>query len=153
MNPIQDLAFAYHDAMFNQFSDIVYRDRDWDKYHKWQDTLSKKELSDAYIQERASGISMHEQSLITKRKRPTDYETSVIAMFPQSWGNTALGFGGIGGCACTTAYSIVIECNGEYAVYFGSRFAYLVKGSKQAFFDDIRLMTLASVSDAKTKYA
>lgn len=128
MNPINDLAFAYHDAMFNRFSDIVYQDR-------------------------ASGISMHDQSLVTKRKRPTNHETSVTAMFPQSWGSTALGFGGIGGSSYTTAYSIVIECNGEYAVYFGSGFAYLVKGTKEAFFDDIRRMTLASVSDAKTKYA
>jgi hypothetical protein len=153
MNPIQDLAFAYHDAMFNRFSDIVYQDRDWKKYHKWRDAQSKEEFADAYKNERASGITMHQESLVTKHKRPTEYETNLIAMFPQTWSSTALGFGGIGGQAFTPAYSIVIECNGEYAVYFGSQFAYLVKSRNQAFFDDIRTMQLAPVSASKKKYA
>jgi len=153
MNPIQDLAFAYHDAMFNRFSDIVYQDRDWNKYRKWRDAQSKEELADAYKTERASGITMHQESLVTKHKRPTTYETKLAAMFQQTWSSGALGFGGIAGQAVTPAYSIVIECNGEYAVYFGSQFAYLVKGSKQAFFDDIRAMQLAPVSVSKKKYA
>lgn len=152
MNPIEDLAFAYHDAMFNRFSDIVYQDRDWSKYRKWREALTKEEFADAYKTERATGIH-HRDSLVTKHKRPTYHETTLTVMFPQTWSSTALGFGGIGGQAITQAYSIVIECNGEYAVYFGSQFAYLVKGSKQAFFEDIRNMQLASVMHAATRYA
>ena len=153
MNPIQDLAFAYHDAMFNRFSDIVYQDRDWDKYHKWRDKLKKEEFASAYLAERETGITMHQESLVTKRRKPTSHETSLMVMFPQTWSSTALGFGGIGGQAITPSYSIVIECVGEYAVYFGSRFAYLVKGTKKAFFEDIAAMNLASVKDAETRYA
>jgi hypothetical protein len=152
-NPIQDLAFAYHDAMFNRFSDIVYQDRDWDKYYKWRDKLKKEELANAYKSERETGATMHQESLVTKKRKPTEHETSVTAMFLQTWGSTALGFGGAGGKAITSAYSIVIECNGEYAVYFGSQFAYLVKGSKQAFFADIEVMQLESVKEAVTRYA
>lgn len=49
-------------------------------------------------------------------------------MFPQTWGSTALGFGGVGGQAITGAYTVIVECHrtGNRAVYFGGRFAYLV---------------------------
>lgn len=59
-------------------------------------------------------------------RRPFYYELHVEAMFPQMWGSTALGFGGAGGQAMTTAYTIVIGCNHNYhyCVYFGGSFAY-----------------------------
>lgn len=59
-------------------------------------------------------------------RRPYYYELHVEAMFPQMWGSTALGFGGAGGQAMTTAYTIVIGCdyNYHYCVYFGGQFAY-----------------------------
>lgn len=136
-NPIQDLAFAYHDAMFNRFDDIVYQDRDWTKYNE----------------DRRSSIAATQESMVTKRRKPTSHETTLTVMFPQMWGSTALGFGGGGGNAITMAYSIVIECQGDYAVYFGSKFAYLVRGSKRALFLDIEVMQLASVIDAATRYA
>ena len=44
--------------------------------------------------------------------------------FPQLWGSTALGFGGPGGAAMTTAQSYAVEFSGRVFVYFGSRFAY-----------------------------
>ena len=47
--------------------------------------------------------------------------------FPQVWGSTALGFGGIGGQALTTAQTYVILAQGSIYVYFGSRFAYEIK--------------------------
>lgn len=47
--------------------------------------------------------------------------------FPQTWGSTALGFGGIGGAAMTTAQTYVVLANGSVFVYFGSRFAYEIK--------------------------
>lgn len=48
--------------------------------------------------------------------------------FPQTWGSTALGFGGIGGQAITTAQTYVVLANGAIYVYFGSRFAYVITG-------------------------
>ena len=47
--------------------------------------------------------------------------------FPQTWGSTALGFGGIGGSAMTTAQTYVVTVQGRVLVYFGSRFAYEIK--------------------------
>lgn len=47
--------------------------------------------------------------------------------FPQTWGSTALGFGGIGGCAMTTAQTYVVTVQGRVLVYFGPRFAYEIK--------------------------
>ncbi len=46
--------------------------------------------------------------------------------FPQRWGSTALGFGGIGGQMMTTAQTIVVlaELKREMVVYFDGRFAY-----------------------------
>lgn len=53
--------------------------------------------------------------------------------FPQTWGSTALGFGGIGGAAMTTAQTVVVFTYGapigKAAVYFGGRFAYLVENA------------------------
>jgi len=59
-------------------------------------------------------------------RRPFYYELHVEAMFPQTWGSTALGFGGIGGQTIPPAYTIIIGCdfNHHYCVYFGGRFAY-----------------------------
>ena len=36
-------------------------------------------------------------------------EFEIIDLFSQDWGSTALGFGGIGGCAITSAYTTIIE--------------------------------------------
>ena len=47
--------------------------------------------------------------------------------FEQTWGSTALGFGGIGGQALTRARTYVFvpnTCNQKCFVYFGGRFAY-----------------------------
>lgn len=49
--------------------------------------------------------------------------------FPQMWGSTALGFGGIGGAAMTTAQTYVVFTYESVFVYFGSRFAYELKGA------------------------
>lgn len=47
--------------------------------------------------------------------------------FEQVWGSTALGFGGVGGQAMTSARTYVfvpMECNQKCFVYFAGRFAY-----------------------------
>jgi len=63
----------------------------------------------------------------------------LIAMFPQMWGSTALGFGGMGGAAMTTAYTIVMgtDYSRLYSVYFNGRYAYCAELTN-AFVADLR---------------
>ncbi len=85
----------------------------------------------------------------TETRRPTAYEITVVAMFPQQWSSTALGFGGIGGQAFTTAYTVVL-CGpmGDHLVYFGGRFAYRVARPNAQFFEDIASSDMADVRSA-----
>ena len=66
------------------------------------------------------------------------YDTKIYS-FPQTWGDTALGFDGYGGQAITTAQTTVImvdaECN-YAAVFFGGKFAYSVENMNEAFIKD-----------------
>ena len=68
--------------------------------------------------------------------------------FEQLWSSTALGFGGIGGQAMTTARTYVfvpVNHNQKCFVYFGGRFAYAVNYSK-TFMEDVLNGKMASVS-------
>lgn len=78
-------------------------------------------------------------------KRPTESECN-ITMFTQVWGSTALGFGGVGGQAITSAYTVVIggPC-GDFCVYFAGRFAYRIERPNARFLNDISICSLQSV--------
>ena len=104
-NPLTDLHDAMAHAEYVGFSDIEYETRDWEEYRKTQKDVR-----------------------ISARRRPTTRDLGAYAMFPQTWGSTALGHGGVGGSAMTTAYTIVLECYAtqEFLVYFGGRFCYAV---------------------------
>jgi hypothetical protein len=152
-SPIEPLAKAYYDAMHNQFDKVEYFSRDWEKYNDWKvknfDPLTREEKLELYNKERDSGIPMGPEDIhIKKIKNPDVSEVTVYAMFPQMWGSTALGFGGIGGAAMTTEYTIVLNCYSTFAVYYGGQFAYIVKNPTQTFFDDINRQ---SISDVKHK--
>lgn len=75
-------------------------------------------------------------------------------MFPQTWSSTALGFGGIGGQAITTAYTTVFH--GTYydihAVFFSNQLAYIVKKSNEAFNADLLTRNMADVGKAVIRY-
>lgn len=60
-------------------------------------------------------------------------------MFPQTWGSTAFGFGGVGGQAMTTAYTTVVhEAVSNYAgVFFGNSLAYTIHDPNQEFWNDV----------------
>ena len=80
------------------------------------------------------------------------HELDVWAMFVQTWGSTALGLGGIGGQAMTSAYTVIIFSpdTSTYCVYFGGRFAYSLDSSKDnmdKFDEDVRRRNIASVAD------
>jgi len=86
----------------------------------------------------------------TVRREPTERDFEIMAMFPQQWGSTALGFDDIGGAAMTTAYTIVVRGSqgGEILVYFDDRFAYRISRPGEAFWNDVAARNLAAVSDA-----
>ena len=68
--------------------------------------------------------------------------------FEQVWGSTALGFGGIGGQAMTSARTYVfipITCNQKCFVYFAGRFAYAVDYSEK-FMGDVIAGNMKSVA-------
>ena len=74
--------------------------------------------------------------------------------FDQTWGSTALGFGGYGGQTITQARTYVIEFN-EYPkalLYFGGRFAYEVDltsdSTSRKFREDIRNGRVVSVRES-----
>ena len=104
-NPISTLAEVIAHAKYVGFSDIEYEDRDWQHY---RDTGEHK------------GVS--------KTRRPTERDFEVFAMFTQTWGSTALGHGGMGASAMTTAYTTVLYCarTREFLVYFGGQYCYTV---------------------------
>lgn len=82
------------------------------------------------------------------KRRPIRSELNIF-VFPQGWGNTALGFdtgNGAAGQAWTSAYTVVVahEC-GVAAVYFGGSFAYLAPLSSDLW-DDIRRHEMRPVS-------
>lgn len=83
----------------------------------------------------------------------------VRAFFPQLWGSTALGFGGIGGASMTTAYTIVIEGpEGSQAVYWHGLHAYNIDPEKQtaeqrdAYAQDLARQALMHVRGAIETY-
>lgn len=85
---------------------------------------------------------------VTRPARASDLE--VYGMFEQSWESTALGFGGIGGSAISSAYTIIIwNSIDTYLVYFNGRWAYGVKEPNKRFFEDIAARNMASVREAR----
>lgn len=127
--PIEDLAKSLAQAQYEGFENIKYFDRDWDLWHK--EKIDKQ---------------------VTKFRRPDMRDIQVVAMFAQTWGSTALGFGGIGGQAITDAYTIILECNGVYRVYFGGRFAYSISKPNANFFEDMRQHKMEAVKEAFALY-
>ena len=104
-NPITDLHDAIAHAQYAGFSDIEYETRDWETY-----------------------CTTKEDVRVPATRRPTTRDFGVYGMWPQTWGSTALGHGGMGGAAMTTAYTIVLECYAtrEFLVYFGGQICYTV---------------------------
>ena len=148
MSHIEPVAAAIYSAMYKDFLEIVYRDRDWEAHRKMMDNMTNDEKK-AY--DLAVRTGQKEQPTIERRRRPNDNDIEIYAIFITTWGSTALGFGGIGGQAMTSAYTIVIECLGEYAVYFNGRFAYLISRPNRLFFEDIAQRRIAMVRDS-SKY-
>lgn len=76
------------------------------------------------------------------------YPDFEMYMFPQTWGDTSLGFGGIGGQAITSAYTTVVIDNtsGWCGVFFDEGLAYTIHNPNENFFEDLKKWSMKSVS-------
>ena len=74
----------------------------------------------------------------------SDYDFTV---FSQSWGDSSLGFGGIGAQMITSAYTVIIifEPTGIAGVYFNGKFAYIVERPNENFYKDLLNREMKSV--------
>jgi len=78
------------------------------------------------------------------------YSDIKVTIFEQTWGSTALGFGGIGGQAMTSAYTTVIwdYTINIWAVYFGNRMAYIILDPNDLFMENVfKSRNVASVAE------
>jgi hypothetical protein len=138
-NPITDLANCIAHAQYVGFSDIEYERMDYDAVRNARTDEEKRASMSATVK---------------ALRRPTTRDFGVYAMFPQTWGSTALGHGGMGGAAMTTAYTIVLECyhTQEFLIYFGSEMCYKVdrrSPNLAVFVEDCRNHCLASKRDSE----
>ena len=92
-------------------------------------------------------LERHTNAVLNHDKNYRNLDAT-MRMFTQSWATTALGFGGIGGCAITEAYTVIVEdyCTGWYSVFFGDGLAYTIQNPNEKFFEDIRKEQMESVS-------
>jgi len=155
-NAVQTLHICLAHAAYVGFRDYNYQDRDWGKYRKWRedvfDRLSQDQKKTLYEQERSTGVHMGPS--VAKTRKHTDYDMTVSAMFTQTWGSGALGFGGVGGQAITTAYVVIVKSNltGEWAVYFGGRLAYVIARPNEVFYVHIHANTMVDANKGKAVY-
>lgn len=122
-NPVESLAQAVYSCLENKdyLPDIAYQ---------WQSPQERRDGKEA----------------ITKYRRPRVEDISVIH-FPQMWGSTALGFGGIGGQAMTSAYTtVIIDAIGNGAVFFNGTHAYTIKDYNEKFDQDCHGQNMAPIS-------
>jgi hypothetical protein len=158
-NPIETLAGCMAHAAYEAFPEYRYKDRNWEKYRVWQDTvfnkLSQEDKKKLYAEERQTGVAMGPADCyVEKLRKHSFYDLTLYNMFPQTWSSTALGFGGIGGQAITSAYVCVIESNliGQYAVYFGGRLAYVIERPNEKFVEDITRQRMVDARLGKATY-
>ena len=119
-SPFDALHEAIGSAIHRDLPAINYEDRDWEAWRK----MSKPDQDNAI---RATSLPRDKKTC-----RPMSDEVEVI-MFPQTWGSTALGYGGIGGCPMTPAYTVIVIHRDCYCVYFGGgRLAYKLELCKMS---------------------
>lgn len=119
-SPFNPLHEAVSAAVHRDLPDINYEDRDWEAWKK--------------LDKDAQGQAMKSNTVprVKKTRRPMSDEVEVV-MFPQTWGSTALGYGGIGGAAMTPAYTVIVTYHNYSCVYFGyGRLAYMIDRNKMS---------------------
>ncbi|MNR71312.1 hypothetical protein D3C71_19270 [compost metagenome] len=108
---LQTLHLALGAAIHRDLPQVHYEQRDWEAEGALRDRVGREEF--ARLQ--AAGQLPPARQRV---RRPSEEEVEVV-MFPQTWGSTALGYGGIGGAAITSAYTVVVLSQELACVYFG----------------------------------
>lgn len=141
-NPVQLLADVTAKANYDKvFPPIEYWSRNFE---------ASKNLSVSEMKELGNHTpETHPHLWIKKERNPTPYDYEIVGFFPQTWGSTALGFGGIGGAAVTTAYTVVIKMGKYFAVFFSNNLAYTIEDPNQQFFEDLASRNMQSVANVK----
>jgi hypothetical protein len=144
-NPIETLAGCMAHAAYEAFPEYKYQDRNWAMHDKWRATLTREEMKTAVAPP---------ECFVEKTRKHTFYDLTVYSMFPQTWSSTALGFGGIGGQAITSAYVCIIESNlvGGHAVYFGGRLAYVINRPNELFIEHLARQRMVDAKLGKATY-
>lgn len=102
------------------------------------------DLPDIEYMHRKPGTNKDGKGWETEKRSRRPHEDDIeVYCFPQTWGSTALGFGGIGGQAMTTAYTTVVLCCDVAAVYFGGRLAYVIKNPTRTLWEDLAAHSMA----------
>lgn len=125
-NPIESMASALYHAVLVDLPEVEYMH---------QTPQDRKDNRDGVL----------------KKRRPYSDEVEVC-QFLQTWGSTALGFGGIGGQAITTAYTTVVvsPLRTVASVYFAGRHAY-TKPFTPEFVKDMAAQHMSDVAKS-SKY-
>lgn len=92
--------------------------------------------------------------LVDNFKKDIQNDDIEVYVFPQVWGSTALGYGGIGGSAMTSSSTIVLHAfyTNIVRVYFGGeKLAYEIHNPAQIFWDDLYKHNVADCHKA-SKY-
>lgn len=102
-----------------------------------------------------TNATLHFQSLLTEQvglgfleKWGADLENYEVISFSQAWSSTALGFGGIGGQAITSAQTTIFTDYNTAYVYIGGGYAYTIEKPSDAFWKDVAYRNIAEVSRA-----
>jgi hypothetical protein len=137
---------ALAQALYKDLPDISYTNRDW---AAWR-ALSKEE------QGVALKLNQVPQVQATRRPREDDVE---VLLFPQTWGSTALGYGGMGGASVTSAYTVVVHDHACWCVYFGEgelayklEYAQMSPEGRQNLRDDIQSHHMMDRQKAHSRY-
>lgn len=147
MSSLMSLHSALAQALLKDLPDIEYQTRDW---VSWNNMDSAQQ---------AVAHKTRTEPSISKSRRPQEHEVEVY-LFPQTWGSTALGYGGMGGSAITDAYTVVVCSHNTACVYFGEgELAYRVRLDElsdqghQTWRDDLGQHRLADRGQHLTRYS
>ena len=152
-HPIEVLSASLHHAAFCALPDLEYEQIDSKALY------SMPAQQRHALQQREREGDTSEMPMRKVVRRPTVSECQVLGLFPQLWGSTALGFGGIGGAAMTYAYTCVVRGpGGAVAVYWSGDLGYVIpetgpsEAQRQAWEDDLLKMRTVSRSEALSRY-
>lgn len=105
---------------------------------------------------------LHPEAFKTNLWQPQGQpQVELVAMFPQTWGNTAGGFsepGMVSGQAFTTQFTTVMRVyvhdteEEYYGVFFDNKPAYIVDNANETFFKDLKERRLKGTYEAKKAY-